>query len=139
MAAKVRIAIMIGMFHEDIAEEMLGKMQDKAGELGADIIKVAKVPGSYEIPLVAKKLLERGDVDCIAVSGFIEKGSTLHGEQMGLVVSKALKKLELQYGKPVGMGIIGPGATEDQARQSLDYGAAAVKAAVKMVEILRKL
>ena len=47
--------------------------------------------------------------------------------------------MELQYNKPVGMGIIGPGATEEQAKQRLNYGAAAVDAAVKMVGILREL
>lgn len=139
MAEKIRIAIVIGMFHQDIAEAVLEKMELKADELDADIVEVMKVPGSYETPLAAKHLLERSDVDCIVVSGFIERGSTLHGEQMGLVVSKLLKKLELQYSKPVGMGIIGPGATDEQAKQRLDYGAAAVEAAVKMVEILRKL
>ena len=136
---KIRIAIVIGKFHRQIAEEMLARVREKAEELDADIAEVVEVPGSYEAPVVVKKLLGRADVDCVAVSGFIEKGETLHGEQMGLVVSTALKKLELQYSKPVGMGIIGPGATEEQALKRLDYGAAAVEAAVKMVEILRKI
>ena len=136
---KIRIAVVIGTFHRQVAEEMLVRMREKAEEMDADIAEVVEVPGSYEAPVVVKKLLERADVDCAAVAGFIEKGETLHGEQMGLVVSKALKKLELQYSKPVGMGIIGPGATEEQALKRLDYGAAAVEAAVKMVEVLKKL
>lgn len=130
MSKKIRIAVVIGMFHKDIAEVMLERMKAKIKERGAELVEVAEVPGSYEVPLAAKKLLERSDVDCIAVAGFIEKGGTLHGEQMGLVVSYLLKKLELRYSKPVGMGIIGPGATEEQAKQRLDYGAHAVEAAM---------
>ena len=139
MPEKIRVAIVIGMFHSDIAEEMLKRMKIRAGELGVEVAKTIRVPCSYETPLAAKRLLEKSDIDCVVVSGFIEKGHTMHGEQMGLVVSRLIKKMELQYNKPVGMGIIGPGATEEQAKKRLNYGAAAVDAAVKMVGILREL
>lgn len=138
MPQKIRIAVVIGIFHKAIAKAMLEKIRQKVKELNAELIEVMEIPGSYEAPLAAKRLLEREDVDCIAVTGFIEKGETLHGEHIGLVVSRLLKELELHYNKPVGMGIIGPGATKQQAKRRLDYGSAAVEAAINMVNILKK-
>jgi 6,7-dimethyl-8-ribityllumazine synthase len=74
-----------------------------------------RVPGAYETPLVAKKLLEQRDVDALVVLGFIERGETLHGEVMGHVVHRSLLELGLARDKPVGLGLIGPGATKKQA------------------------
>ena len=53
--------------------------------------------------------------DAVVVLGHIERGETLHGEVMGHVVQHALVQLQFKYRKPVGVGIIGPGATAEQA------------------------
>jgi len=62
----------------------------QAGQLGLRVVCTVRVPGAYETPLVAKKLLARKDVDALVVLGFIERGETLHGEVMGHVVHRAL-------------------------------------------------
>lgn len=129
------IGIVIGEFHREIAEAMLSEAKKAAAEAGART-EVVWVPGTYEAPLKVKMLLSRKDVDCVVVLGFIEKGETLHGEEMGLVTSLLFKQLELEFGKPVGMGIIGPGATEEQARKRIQYAGNAVRAAVKMCDTL---
>ena len=126
----MKIGIVIGEFHKEIAEAMLADARAAAGE---HELEVVWIPGTYEAPLMVKKLLA-GDVDCVVVLGFIEKGETLHGEEMGQTCSLLFKQLELEFGKPVGMGIIGPGATEEQAKKRIQYAGAAVKAALKMCE-----
>jgi len=129
-----RVGIVIGEFHRDIAEAMLEDAKKVAGAEKAEIKEIIWVPGTYEAPLMVRKLLKRGDIDCVVVLGFIEKGETLHGEEMGLVTSFIFKKLELEYTKPVGMGIIGPGATKEQAWKRISYAGAAVRAALKMCD-----
>ncbi|MBI5061729.1 MAG: 6,7-dimethyl-8-ribityllumazine synthase [Candidatus Aenigmarchaeota archaeon] len=135
----IRMGIVIGEFHKDIATEMLARIQKRAKEINLDLAEVVWVPGTYEAPIVVKKLLERSDIDCLTVVGYIEKGSTLHGEQMGVVTSMLFKELEQKYEKPIGIGIVGPGATREQALERLDYGVHGVDAAVRMVHLLQQM
>ena len=60
------------------------------------------------------------------------QGSTLHGQEMGSTCSHLLKEMELKYNKPLGMGIIGPGATAEQAASRVSYAGNATRAAVRM-------
>ena len=131
-----RIGIVIGEFHKEIAEAMLEDAKKTIGGEKAALKEVVWVPGTYEAPLMVRKLLKRDDIDCVVVLGFIEKGETLHGEEMGAVTSYLFKQLELEHSKPVGMGIIGPGATEEQARKRIGYAGNAVRAALRMCERL---
>jgi len=135
----VRIGVVIGEYHREIVTEMFKRIEAKVKELEAELVETVWVPGTYEAPLVVKRLLARENIDCVVVSGYIEQGSTKHGKQMGVVTSALFKQLELEAGKPVGMGIIGPGATVEQAHARLDYGAHGVAAAVKMVHRHREL
>jgi 6,7-dimethyl-8-ribityllumazine synthase len=130
----MKVGIVAGEFHEEISTEMVERAKKKCLELDAEC-ECVLVPGTYETPLAVRKLLRRDDIDCAAVLGFIERGETLHGEQIGQAVSLIMKQLELEFSKPVGMGLIGPGATEEQAKKRLDYGAKAVEAAIKMCSI----
>ena len=61
-----------------------------------------------------------------------QAGSTRHGEEMGATCSPIFKALELEYGKPVGMGIIGPGATAEQAAKRVAYAGNATRAAIRL-------
>lgn len=110
------IAIVVAQFHKEIAGVMVAEAERVVNECGCALKTVIRVPGCFEIPLAAKKLLAKKTVDAVVVLGFIEKGETLHGEVMGHVVYHALMHLQLTYMKPIGFGIIGPGATEKQAR-----------------------
>lgn len=132
-----RIGLITGDFHREMAEIMIASATVEAGRLGASIEVVIRVPGSYEIPLIADMLLGRADIDALAVLGYIERGETLHGEVMGHAVHQALVQLQLQHKKPIGIGIIGPGATREQAvlRQE-PYAAAAVAAALRSLQAL---
>lgn len=139
-AKKPQLAIIAGEFHKELAEEMISAATSQAEELGAEVGKVIYVAGSYEAPLIADILLSKKNIDLLVVLGYIEKGETLHGEVMGNVVQKSLVDLQLKHGKPIGIGIIGPGATKAQA-EARKIGAAkgAVQAAVKSHQILQDL
>lgn len=129
---RIRLAIIAADFNKDIVHPMMKKAEQTAVRLGCDIACTITVPGSFEIPLVLDALLQRSDIDCAVALGYIEKGETLHGEVMGHAVCRTLIDLQLVYGKPVGLGIIGPGATLEQAqKRNVAYGEAAVAAAVR--------
>ncbi|HYY47378.1 MAG TPA: 6,7-dimethyl-8-ribityllumazine synthase, partial [Thermoplasmata archaeon] len=97
------------------------------------------VPGVFEIPLAVQRLLERADVDAAVAIGAVIKGETLHDEALMAAAPRALLEVELRAGKPVGLGITGPGMTDEQAAARVDKGAEAVDAALAMHEILQGL
>jgi 6,7-dimethyl-8-ribityllumazine synthase len=137
---KPRIAIIGGQFHKELIEEMITAATEEAQQHGAEISKTILVAGSYEVPLIADKVLEDTKIDALVVLGYIEQGETLHGEVMGHVVHRVLLDLQLEYGKPIGIGIIGPGATKKQAQaRKVSAARGAVSAALQSLEILKKL
>ena len=127
---RVRLGVCIGEFHNKLMDRMLEDARVSAEAMGSTIDKVVWVPGTYEAPLVVENMLQDPTLDACVVIGYIEKGSTLHGQEMGATFSIIGKQLELEYGKPVGMGIIGPGATAEQADQRVAYAGNAVRAAI---------
>lgn len=113
----MQIAIVAAEFHPVVMDEMIREAKNKIKAVRAQLVSVTRVPGSYEIPLIVQNLLQTSSADGIVVLGWIEKGKTLHGEVMGYVVHAALMDLQLKFQKPIGFGIIGPGATLKQAKK----------------------
>ncbi|MEK7122545.1 MAG: 6,7-dimethyl-8-ribityllumazine synthase [Patescibacteria group bacterium] len=117
------IGIIAAQFHKEISETMLRKAEGEVKSNKGNVGDVIRVPGCFEIPLAAKRLLSKKSIDAVVVLGYIEKGETLHGEVMGHVVYRTLMQLQLEFMKPIGYGIIGPGATEAQARKRMKSAA----------------
>jgi 6,7-dimethyl-8-ribityllumazine synthase len=135
-----RVAFLVAEFHRSLVDAMLSFATDEAKAQGMKVVHTVRVPGAYETPLVAKKLLARRDVDALVVLGCIERGETLHGEVMGHVVHRVLVEASLAAEKPLGLGIIGPGATKKQAEARKKSSArSAVRAVAKSLEALATL
>lgn len=98
---------------------MLELAQSRAEDFGIEVIEVIWVPGSLEIPLAVKGLICRDDIDGAACLGIIEKGATQHGLVIGQAVVKTILELQLEYDKPIGLGIIGPGAEPEHVESRL--------------------
>ena len=131
---KAHIALVVAEFHKEIADAMVAAAEEEAVAGGASVVIIVRVPGCFEMPLVVKKLIQKKTVDAVVVLGYIEKGKTLHGEVMGHVVCHSLMQLQLEYMKPIGFGIIGPGATEAQARARMVVAAqCAARVAFSMI------
>ena len=103
-----RIGLVCGSFHKQEVEQMLAYANDEATKQGLTIGEIVWVPGSMEVPLALDRLLSNHDA--AACFGIIEKGETQHGLAMGQAVIKTVLDLQLKHDKPVGLGIIGPGA-----------------------------
>lgn len=128
----MRIGIVAATFHEDLVSKMIEAARERADELDVEIVDVREVYGSYDIPLPAQDLLEDDEIDGVVVVGAVIKGETLHDEMIYASTVQTLQELSLDHGKPVSLGITGPGMTWDQAVERVDYAANAVEACVRL-------
>ena len=124
------IAIVCCSFHKDEIERMLAWAQDEASRHGLEIAEVVWVPGAMEVPLALDRLLNLEGIAGAACLGVIEKGQTQHGLAMGQAVIKSVIELQLVHEKPVGLGIIGPGAEPQHIEPRLEPHARAAIAAI---------
>jgi 6,7-dimethyl-8-ribityllumazine synthase len=134
---KVRIGAVVAEFNYDITQMMLELAKEHAKFLESEITSVIAVPGVFDMPLAVKKLLENDQIDAVVTLGAVIEGSTSHDEIVVQHASRKIADLALDYNKPVGLGITGPGMTRLEAHQRVDYAKRAVEAVVKMTERLK--
>ncbi len=128
------IAIVAGSFHKDLVDKMVDEARKTASENNLIVEEVSWVPGSMEVPLQLKRLLIRESIEGAVVLGIIEKGDTGHGLVMGQAVTKGIVDLQLASMKPIGYGIIGPGAKDKQIESRIvPYARKAVLAVSEML------
>ena len=129
-----KIGMVVSTFNYEITGEMSKKSQERAKEIGAKIIKVVEVPGSFEIPFAVKEMLDDKNIDGVVTIGTIIKGGTDHDAVVAHSVARKLLDLSLEYGKPVSLGISGPNITWQQSEKRIEeYAIRAVDSVVKML------
>ncbi|OGS61108.1 MAG: 6,7-dimethyl-8-ribityllumazine synthase [Euryarchaeota archaeon RBG_19FT_COMBO_69_17] len=133
----MRVAIVAAEFNREVVDRMVERALARARDRGLRVTSVLRVPGSFEIPLAVQRVLERADVDGAVALGAVIKGETLHDEVIVNAVAKALQDVVLRTGKPVGLGITGPGMTDEQALARIDAADRAVDAVLAMDALLR--
>lgn len=140
MVEPVRLGIVVAEFNYDVTYLMLQKALNHAKFLGAEVTYVFKVPGTFEVPLAVRKLLKMPEVDGVVALGAVIQGETKHDELVAQQSARKILDLGVEFGKPVALGIIGPGASRMQALERVeDYARRAVEAVVKMIKRLRQL
>ena len=135
------VAIVAGQWHTAISEGLLAGARRVLGASGATVIEYA-VPGSFELPVVAKVALENG-ADAVVALGVIIRGGTPHFEYISAAATDGLTRVALDTGKPVGFGVL----TIENEQQGLDRaglpgsnedkGAEAAEAALATAQVLR--
>jgi 6,7-dimethyl-8-ribityllumazine synthase len=133
------VAIVASEYNFDVTISMLERAKEEVDFLGATLGPVVRTPGVYDIPLAAKALYARPDVDAVVALGAVIEGETQHDEVVMNQAARKLTDLSVEYSKPIGLGISGPGETRLQAQDRIENAANAVRAAVKMVRRLREL
>jgi|TARA_B110000116_G_scaffold193077_1_gene167998 6,7-dimethyl-8-ribityllumazine synthase len=113
------IVIVAGSYHKKDIEKMVDEARIIASDNDIMVEEVKWVPGSMEMPLQIKRLFLRESIDGAIVLGIIENGETEHGLVMGQAVIKSLIDLQLASMKPIGFGIIGPGAKPKHIEERL--------------------
>jgi 6,7-dimethyl-8-ribityllumazine synthase len=129
-----RIAVICGSFHNKEMKQMLAWAKEEAKNHSLELLEEIWVPGSMEVPLALDRNCLLSDVDGAICLGIIEKGETKHGLAMGQAVIKSIIEIQLKHNKPIGLGIIGPGADPKHIQPRLEsHARAAVSAVAKML------
>jgi 6,7-dimethyl-8-ribityllumazine synthase len=107
-AAGFKIALVVSRFNAFLTDKLLDGALDALKRLGAADadLSVYKVPGSFEVPFVAKKLAAAGKADGIVCLGALIRGDTPHFDFLGAEVIKGLAQTALEEGVPISFGII---------------------------------
>ena len=141
----LRVAIACARFNGGITDRLLEGARAQLRELGVDPVSVREVwvPGAFELPLMAKRLAESGDVDAVVCLGVVIRGDTGHYEFVAGQCAAGIQAAQLDTGVPMAFGVL----TTETDQQALDRaggkegnkGADAALAAVEMADLLRKL
>jgi len=137
MAVKYRIGIVCSEFNFDITQMMLERAKEHARFLDADVTKVIMVPGVFDMPLAIKTLLKDKGIDGVVTIGAVIEGETEHDQ---VVIGQAARKitdLAVEFEKPVGLGISGPGMSRLQAADRIERAKDAVESVVKQLKMLK--
>ena len=137
----LKFGIVVSRFNEFITSKLLDGAQDALSRHGvkdADV-DVAWTPGSFEIPLIAKKMADSGRYDAIICLGAVIRGGTPHFDYIATEVTKGIAKVGLDTGLPVILGVV----TADTLEQAIEragakagnYGSQAALHAIEMANL----
>ena len=145
LAQGQRIGIVAGRFNEFITSKLLGGAIDAIKRHGGseENITIAWTPGAFEIPLVAKKMVESKQYDAVICVGAVIRGSTPHFDMVANEATKGIASVSLQAGVPVIFGIL----TTDSIEQAIERagtkagnkGFEAATTAIEMVNLLKQI
>jgi 6,7-dimethyl-8-ribityllumazine synthase len=139
----LNIAIVVSRFNDLITRQLLAGAEDclRRHDVEAERVDVAWVPGSFEIPLVARKLAQSGRYQAVVCLGAVIRGETPHFEYVAGQVSSGIAQAGLETGVPVIFGII----TADSLEEALERaggkmgnkGHDAAVSAIEMANLMR--
>lgn len=103
-----KIGIVVSRFNQFISERLLEGALDALNKLGAEEenISIYKVPGSFEIPLIVKKLAKAKKADGIVCLGTLIRGDTPHFDFLSAEVTKGLAQISIEEEMPISFGIL---------------------------------
>lgn len=140
-----KYGIVVGRFNEFIGGKLLSGALDALKRHGAseEDIEIAWVPGAFEIPLIAKKMVEQNKYDAVICLGAVIKGATPHFDYVSNEVTKGVSSVSLGSGVPVIFGVL----TTDSIEQAIERagtkvgnkGFDAAVTAIEMVNLVSEL
>lgn len=145
LAEGVRFAVVVSRWNSFITERMLTGAMDALIRHGAEDakIEIARVPGTWEIPVAAQKLATSGRFDAVICIGCLIRGATPHFEYLAAEVTKGLAQIGLSTGIPVTYGVTTvenlDQAIERAGSKAGNKGAEAATAAIEMANLMRQL
>ncbi|MFF7989102.1 6,7-dimethyl-8-ribityllumazine synthase [Kitasatospora xanthocidica] len=141
-AADLKVAVIAAQWHDQVMNGLLDGAHRALKELGIAEPTVLRVPGTFELPVAAKRLAERG-YDAVVALGVVIRGGTPHFDYVCQAATVGLTQVSVDTGVPVGFGVL----TCDNEEQALDRaglpgsaedkGHEAVTAAVATAAVLR--
>lgn len=134
----VALGLVVAQFNKarPVTQEMETRAREAAAAADAEIVETVEVPGSYDTPLAADRLARRDDVEAVVALGAIVTGDTDHDRVIANAAAQGLTDVSLQRDTPVTFGITGPGMSQAEAEERIEYGASAVRSAISLAEEL---
>ena len=145
VATGLRFGLVVSRWNAFITERLLEGALDTLKRHGADleIVDVSRVPGTFEVPLVAQRMAASGRYDAVICLGCLIRGSTPHFDYIASECSKGIANATLQTGVPVAFGVLTcetiEQAIERAGTKAGNKGAEAAGAAIEMASLLRAL
>lgn len=140
-----KLGIVVARFNSFISEKLLEGAIDSLVRSGvnSDDITVARVPGAYEIPLVAQKMAKSGKYDAVIVLGAVIRGATPHFDYVAGEVAKGTAQVMLDAGIPVLFGVLTTEtieqAIERAGTKAGNKGSDVAIAALEMINLLETI
>ncbi|MFW5735023.1 MAG: 6,7-dimethyl-8-ribityllumazine synthase [Oceanidesulfovibrio sp.] len=144
-ASGLKFALVASRFNDFIVDKLVGGAVDYLVRHGAsrEDMTLVRLPGAFEMPVVAKKLAQKGEFDAIICLGAVIRGATPHFDYVANEVSKGLAQVGLEFGVPIGFGVL----TTDTLEQAIERagskagnkGVDAASAALESVRVLEQL
>lgn len=144
-AKGLKFGIVISRFNEFITGKLLDGAKDALIRHGAkeEDIDIVKVPGSFEIPLIAKKMAAKETYNAVICLGTVIRGATPHFDYISAEVSKGIATVSMETGVPVAFGVLTcdtiEQAVERAGTKSGNKGWDAALTAIEMAQLLKKL
>ncbi|HAS79766.1 MAG TPA: 6,7-dimethyl-8-ribityllumazine synthase [Fusobacteriaceae bacterium] len=141
----IKVGIVCGRFNEFITSKLLGGAKDALVRHGVDDenIHMAWVPGVFEMPLIAKKMVETKKYDAVIALGAVIKGSTPHFDYVCAEVSKGIATVSMNSGIPVIFGVLTTNtieqAIERAGTKAGNKGFDAGVSAIEMVNLINSI
>jgi 6,7-dimethyl-8-ribityllumazine synthase len=144
-ATGFRFGIVVSRFNSFISDRLVEGALDALVRHGvnADSVQIVRVPGAYEIPMTAKKMVEAARYDAVICLGAVIRGATPHFDYVSAEVSKGIAAVSLDSGVPVTFGVL----TTDNLEQAIERagskagnkGFDAAVSAIEMVNLFKAL
>ncbi len=143
-AKGLRIGIVVSRFNSFLTEQLLKGAVDAFVRMGGDEknLTLVRVPGAYEIPLVAKRLTAM-KFDAVIALGAVVQGATAHADLINQATAKAFSEISVETGVPVLDGIVAAEnleqAVERCGTKQGNKGFSAMQSAIEMVNVMKKM
>ena len=144
-AAGCRFAVVVSRFNEEITAGLLQGALDtlEQAEVSADDVTVVRVPGAFEIPLMAMRMAETGQFDAVVTIGCLIKGDTMHFEYIASACSQGIVQASTATGVPIAFGVLTTLTDQQALARSVqgpeNKGREAALAAIEMATLLRQV
>ncbi len=133
-----KLGLVVSDYNADITHLMTKIAKEHAEFLGAEVSKVIRVPGAFDIPLAVKKLLERTSIKGVVTLGAVVEGDTDHDNIVAQNAARKVADLSVESGKPVSLGVSGPKMTHAAGVARIEgYAKRSVESCLKMIRRLK--
>jgi 6,7-dimethyl-8-ribityllumazine synthase len=144
-SGKGNYTLVVGRWNSFVVEHLLEGALDtlRRHGVGDKQITIVRAPGAFEIPLVCKKVAQKGDVDAIIALGAVIRGGTPHFEYVAGECTKGIAQVSMEHGVPISFGVLTVDSIEQAVERSGtkagNKGEEAAMSAIEMVNLIDQM